>query len=73
MYNKSYIANLVVFVKTSHSHVMFSFSRPTQIIVYRGALQFWKVLHFEIDVVWALMVQVHGVKNKSLHITNVMF
>ena len=53
------------------SHVMFSFSGPTQFVLW-SALQLWKILHFEIDFVLTPMVQVHRVRKLSFHIMNVM-
>ena len=52
-------------MKTSHSHVTFFFPRPTQFLVLWSALQLWKNLHSKTNYVWAPMVQVHRVKDKS--------
>ena len=63
--------NIIVFVKTSHSHVTFVLSRPTQSLVSWSALRLWKKWHVETNFAWALMVQAHRVK-KSCNIMHVM-
>ena len=58
----------IALMKTSHSHVMVFFSRPTQIEscgVHFNFGFYFILLYFETNFVWAPMVQVHRVKKKS--------
>jgi len=60
-----------------HKNVTFTsdifFPGFTWFLVLWNALQLWKKLHFGTYLVWAPMVQVHGIKKKSFYIINVMF